>query len=358
MNDREAIDFLEELVRTPSVSRGEAAAVRLFVDTATRLGCDAQIDAVGNAVARVGDGGPRVVLLGHIDTVPGTVEVRREGGRLFGRGTVDAKGPLVAFLAAATRAHAADRLGCRVEVVGCVEEEVSTSRGAHHRASLPAPDACIVGEPSGWQGITVGYKGFVRLELTRRAAIGHPAGPQGSLAAAACRAWTEIEDAAARASATEAPLFDQVLTHLESLRHTSDDLFESVELDAKLRLPPRLDPQRAVAWIESLVPGWCVASEGGVPAWSAPRTTSVARGLARSIREHGGRVRFVRKTGTADTNVLAPAWNCPMVAYGPGDSLLDHTPNEHVELDEFTRSVAILATLLESPIASALSSTT
>ena len=40
------------------------------------------------------------MLLGHIDTVPGRVPVRREGGRLYGRGAVDAKGPLACFVAA------------------------------------------------------------------------------------------------------------------------------------------------------------------------------------------------------------------------------------------------------------------
>ena len=346
MNDPEAIDFLETLVRTRSVSGHESAAVRTFVDTATRLGCEAHMDEVGNAVARVGKVGPRVVLLGHIDTVPGVVEVRREDGRLFGRGSVDAKGPLVTFLAAASRASASGQLNCRVEVVGCVEEEVSSSRGAHYRATQPAPDACIVGEPSGWQGITIGYKGFVRLRLRQRAALGHTAGPKGSLPGEACRTWTQIESQAEQLAQPDAPLFDRVLTHLETMRHTSDDLFESVELDAKLRLPVGLAPQQAVAWVREVAPSWEVDSEGGVPAWSGSRTTPLARALARSIRENQGRVRFVRKTGTADSNVVSPAWGCPIVAYGPGDSTLDHTPHEHIELAEFSRSVQILTDLL------------
>jgi LysW-gamma-L-lysine carboxypeptidase len=45
-------------------------------------------------------------------------------------------------------------------------------------------------------------------------------------------------------------------------------------------------------------------------------------------------------------NVVGPIWNCPIAAYGPGDSLLDHTPNEHIELDEFSRSIQILSEVL------------
>jgi LysW-gamma-L-lysine carboxypeptidase len=41
-------------------------------------------------------------------------------------------------------------------------------------------------------------------------------------------------------------------------------------------------------------------------------------------------------------NVVAPVWKCPIVAYGPGDSALDHTPNEHLELDEYWKAVNVL----------------
>jgi LysW-gamma-L-lysine carboxypeptidase len=47
-------------------------------------------------------------------------------------------------------------------------------------------------------------------------------------------------------------------------------------------------------------------------------------------------------------NVVGPVWNCPIVAYGPGDSLLDHTPNEHIVLAEYLQSIAILQTVLTS----------
>ena len=51
---------------------------------------------------------------------------------------------------------------------------------------------------------------------------------------------------------------------------------------------------------------------------------------------------FVVKTGTSDMNVVAPVWQCPIVAYGPGDSALDHTPHEHLELDEYWTAVLVL----------------
>jgi LysW-gamma-L-lysine carboxypeptidase len=47
-------------------------------------------------------------------------------------------------------------------------------------------------------------------------------------------------------------------------------------------------------------------------------------------------------------NVVGPAWGCPIVAYGPGDSSLDHTPDEHIEVEEFLQGIAVLARALET----------
>jgi LysW-gamma-L-lysine carboxypeptidase len=46
-------------------------------------------------------------------------------------------------------------------------------------------------------------------------------------------------------------------------------------------------------------------------------------------------------------NVVGPVWDCPIVAYGPGDSRLDHTAEEHIRIDEYRRSISVLARALE-----------
>ena len=76
----------------------------------------------------------------------------------------------------------------------------------------------------------------------------------------------------------------------------------------------------------------------------SPRTP-VARAFRAAIRQAGGDPRPLRKTGTADMNIYAGAWDCPMATYGPGDSDLDHAPNEHLELSELDRAVSVLETV-------------
>jgi LysW-gamma-L-lysine carboxypeptidase len=66
-----------------------------------------------------------------------------------------------------------------------------------------------------------------------------------------------------------------------------------------------------------------------------------------AIRANAGTPSFVYKTGTADLNIVAPVWDCPGVVYGPGDSALDHTPNEHIALQEYRQAVSVLTAALK-----------
>jgi LysW-gamma-L-lysine carboxypeptidase len=85
MDRAAAIELVRGLVAIPSLSRHEAAAAAWLVNQLRAAGYDrAFVDAAGNAVGELGDpSAPRtIVLLGHIDTVPGNIPVRIEGDRL------------------------------------------------------------------------------------------------------------------------------------------------------------------------------------------------------------------------------------------------------------------------------------
>jgi LysW-gamma-L-lysine carboxypeptidase len=83
----------------------------------------------------------------------------------------------------------------------------------------------------------------------------------------------------------------------------------------------------------------------------SPIPLARSRVLARRVQlsgSHGGQPGFVLKTGTSDMNVVGEKWTCPIIAYGPGDSDLDHTPHEHLPLAEYALAVATLRHLIES----------
>jgi LysW-gamma-L-lysine carboxypeptidase len=68
----------------------------------------------------------------------------------------------------------------------------------------------------------------------------------------------------------------------------------------------------------------------------------------RNIRAQGGQPRFTLKLGTSDITVVGPVWQCPIVAYGPGDASLDHTPEERIVLDDYLKAVRVLTGVLEA----------
>ncbi len=362
--------ILYDLVSTSSVSGDERAASIAFVHHAQALGLEAHIDEVGNAIAQRctphSDPDARAVqiaLLGHIDTVSGYIRVKVEEGDLYGRGSVDAKGPLCAMLIAASRANLPE--GVDLRVAGAVGEETAGSIGARHLAPRWKPDACIIGEPSGFDGVTLGYKG--RLLMTARATCPntHTAGQQRSASDQVHALWTTILDRVASFNNGIDRAFDQIQATLRELASTSNGLEQHARLEAGFRLPPAVNPHQLIEILHDIRDAHQDAFpelrvdltfEGPEVAHATDRGDPVVRALSSAIRAHGHRPRPKLKTGTADLNVVAPIWRCPIAAYGPGDSELDHTPNEHINLEEFHTSIVILTRAIETLAAELLAS--
>jgi len=311
-------------------------------------GFRASVDDAGNAVGEIGDGPAHVVLLGHIDTVPGEFPVRIEGGELIGRGAVDAKGPLAAFVAAASR----PAKGVRVTVVGAVEEESPTSAGARYRATLPAPDWCVIGEPSGWDAVTIAYKGRLALRLSLSRDARHGAAPGMTCSEEALALWRRVHEASEHHTAG-ADGFAKLDCRLEGITAgPGDGLVERAELRIGYRIPPGIataeleDEARAIADSHRGDASVLVERVGAEEPARTPRTTPLARAFVGAIAQAGGSATFKVKSGTSDMNILAPAWGCPMVAYGPGDSRYDHTPMERLVLSDYERAISVLRDVL------------
>jgi [amino group carrier protein]-lysine/ornithine hydrolase len=341
-------ELITELVKRYSPSEQEAEAVQYLTEWMGVHGFSAWIDEAGNACGLRGNtNAPKtLIMLGHIDTYPGFIEVRTEDGILYGRGSVDAKGSLCAFAEAASQAEIP--AGWRVIVVGAVEEECATSKGARHIAANYKPDLCLIGEPSGVDRITLGYKGRLLIDLEYERPASHTARPEpsaGAIGAAfwqSLLAWTESQNAGIE------KYFDQIMPNLRAINTSSDDFNERVELTVSFRLPPQWNPAQVIEAIAPFVPeGATLRTYGGEIAIQSGKDNPVARGLLAAIRARGERPGFVLKTGTSDMNVVGAVWDCPIVAYGPGDSNLDHTPNEHLPLAEYEAAIKTLVHFIE-----------
>jgi LysW-gamma-L-lysine carboxypeptidase len=87
-----------------------------------------------------------------------------------------------------------------------------------------------------------------------------------------------------------------------------------------------------------------LTSVGAEVCFEADPKSGLVRSLTGAIRSHtpDARPRILYKTGTSDMNVVGPTWRCPIAAFGPGDSALDHTPQEHLVLDEYLLACRVL----------------
>ncbi|SFC25776.1 acetylornithine deacetylase [Halobiforma haloterrestris] len=350
----EARNLLIDLVSIPSPSGEESEAADRLVEFFSAHGREAWIDEVGNVRAPADDA---VLLTSHVDTVPGQVpvevqpadaedleaDVAEDEGEdvLWGRGSVDATGPLAAMAAAAVRTG--------VSFVGVVGEETN-SRGARHLVvDREEPDAVVNGEPSGTDGITLGYRGFLVGTYVASSESGHTSRPEPNAIQHATEWWTSVEEAFDPDSdpdtdGGDVPVFEQVTAKPVAIDGGISDDGLSVEatLEAQLRVPPSMDVETvretAEAELEIGTVSW---AEPIPPVMESPRT-EVARAFRAAIRKEGEDPRLLRKTGTSDMNLYAGAWDCPMATYGPGNSDLDHAPDERLSLAEFDRSVAVL----------------
>jgi [amino group carrier protein]-lysine/ornithine hydrolase len=415
MTREQAIDLVHGLVAIPSLSRQEGPAAAWLAARMSETGYDrAFVDDAGNAVGELGpaDAATVLVLLGHIDTVPGTIPVRiapvevqpprspesllagapassaldprPPALALYGRGSVDAKGPLATFAAAGARLGSAwaHDAGVRLVVVGAVEEEAATSKGARFIASRfdgvrePRPAACVIGEPSSWRRVTLGYKGRLLMDVEARQAMAHTAGPDASVAEVVVGLWNWVRNHADAVNAGRARPFDQLSPSLRRfITANTGGMTDTVDAQIAWRLPVGFD---AGAFVNDLL-AWTTAhleSPGTAPTttlatgeggrhtitisgprstisftfrgwehpWHGERSNALVRSFLAAIRqvEPSAQPGFVVKTGTSDMNVVAPVWQCPIVAYGPGDSALDHTPTEHLLLDEYWTAVCVL----------------
>ncbi len=330
-------DLLEALVGLPSPTGLEAAAVEFLRNEARRDGFQVLADPVGNIVVQAGQGPRLLLFVGHIDTVPGHITVRVQDGVLWGRGAVDAKGPLVAaYCAARSFLHHPD---ISIRIVGAIDEE-GNSRGAKALAADLRPEWIIIGEPSGASGLTLGYKGILRgaFRLARPHHHGAHAGP--TAVEEAIGLWQAI---ATRFAFTDT--FDGLQGHLTGIATEADGLHDVVTASFNVRVPPTVDLAGLEADVAAMLHaagGELLVDERVLPALADKRTPLVAAFL-RTLRGMGQAPRLLRKTGTADFNLLAHRHpGVPIVAYGPGDSALDHTPQERVDLREFAQSVAVL----------------
>jgi LysW-gamma-L-lysine carboxypeptidase len=355
-----AVDLLTRMVKIYSPSGKEEEISLFLADEMKKLGFRVHRDKVGNVIGEIGEGSPVILLCGHMDTVEGEIPVRFEDGQLYGRGSVDAKGPLAAMIVAASK-FVDDGFPGKILVVGVVDEEKGGTGIQHFVESGIQPDYAIFAEPSGLEKIVFGYKGIVTVKVAVETPSGHSAAPWlfDNAIEKAMEFWRQIRKLHLREEKLKSRFYSitSCLTGIKGGNSSASFIPSHCEIVVQLRIPPQLTPEvvfeevkRRIDRYKATNPKVKVNVEmvDVARAFEADRRSVIVRALAWGIRKTTlNYASFSRKTGTGDMNVLGNALKIPVVTYGPGDSRLDHTPNEHIDIQEYLKSIEVLKKTLK-----------
>jgi len=376
-----SLSYLERLVAFPTVSRDSNLDLIAFVrEELAGLGIDSQLvhDETGrkaNLYATIGPGDePGVMLSGHTDVVPvegqawssDAFTLRREGGRLYGRGSADMKGFIAACLA---MAHAAARrtLATPIHFAFSYDEEigcVGVRRLIDMLEKAPVrPRLAIIGEPT-LMAVVTAHKGKASMRVSCKGLEAHSSlAPEGvnaiHLALDVISAIRALQAETAE-SGTRDGDYDIAYTtlHVGRIRggETLNIVPNQAHFDFEIRHLPADDPDALIARImaaaETIVAearqrfaGAAISFQplNAYPALDTPPDSeAVAFVKALTGANATGKISFGTEGGLFQTRLGIPAVVC-----GPGSIAVAHKPDEYLEESQLAACDAFLQRLVE-----------
>ena len=339
------VDLTAALVDIPSVSRDERR-IADEVERALREQTGYEVVRNGDAVlARTHFGRPtRVVLAGHLDTVPiaDNVPSRRDADHIYGCGTCDMKSGDAVFLhLAATVAEPVHDI--TLIFYDCEEIEASANGLGRIERELPdwlRADVAVLGEPSGGY-IEAGCQGTLRAVVSATGTRSHSA-----------RSWLgdnaihKLGDVLDRLKSYQGRLVDiDGCTYREGLSAVGIDggvagniIPDAASVAVNFRFAPDRTPEAALAHVQEVFAGLDVdlqqtdSAAGALPGLHHPAAAAL-------VDAAGGLVRA--KYGWTDVSRFAEL-GIPAVNFGPGDPNLAHRRDERVSVAQIA---AVTATL-------------
>ena len=329
----DAVQLTEDLVNIESVSRNEAAiadAIEHALGDLPHL----TLQRFGNTIVARTDLGrdERVVIAGHIDTVPvnDNLPARREGGLLHGLGTCDMKGGVAIALRTAATLPEPNR---DITFVFYEAEEIEAEHNGLYKLSLSYPelleaDFAILMEPSD-AIVEAGCQGTMRVDVTTHGERAHSA-----------RSWMgrnaihRAADVLGRLNAYEPrrPVIDG-LEYREGLNAVyitggvaGNVLPDSCTVSVNYRFAPDRSEEEALAHMHEVFEGFDIVVNDTAPAAMPGLSVPAAAAFVEAV---GGQVK--PKFGWTDVARFS-VLGVPAVNFGPGDPHLAHKQEEHVPL--------------------------
>lgn len=376
--DERVLSLCRQLVQIPSLSGDERQAAEFLAAELRRGGFDeVAIDRWGSVIGCIHGRRPggRILLDGHIDTVPAPQpeswhhppfagEV--EDGRLYGRGTSDMKGGVAAMITAAEAfARESGRNFAGAVYVSCsVQEELFEGVACRETIRNVRPDAVIVGEATS-QTLKIGQRGRAEITAVTHGVSCHSSNPEKGVNAVYLmmellaelralpprehpllgRGILELTDirsepypGASVVPGTCRATFDRRLLVGETEQSVLDELRAAVRR-AQGRLPS-LRAEIFVAEGENRCwTGETMRAKRFFPAWAMEEDSPLVRRSLRGLRAAGIEAPLSHYAFCTNASAFCGEAGIPTVGFGPSLESLAHTADEYVEIDQLCRAV-------------------
>lgn len=352
------IAFLRELVATPSVSGSEEAVARLVEAQAAEWGLAVARDAAGVRI-EVGSAtpGPTLALVSHLDVVPPGEGWSRdpflpfiEGGRLYGRGSGDAKASVAAMVTAAhdIAVRGGPGRGRLLVILGLGEETRNTTMPDAVRLSGPL-DAAVVGEPTNLE-FAVAQRGLMMIDLVARGTQRHAAyAAEGDFSNALSVLARDITLLGTLGRDRPHPVLGHptitpTMVNAGVSRNVTPPVARAVLDVRSTPLWPHQELAQAITRaVESEV---VVTSDRLVPCETPAGSRLLA--AAQKVRPQG------RTYGSPTCSDWVFLRHLDAIKCGPGTSQNSHTPDEWVDLAEVTAARSFYGALVQAYLSEAV----
>ncbi len=341
-------ELLKALVRFPSLSKKETPLVKWLYGEIRALDL-VQVELYGdNLVLSLGSGSPWLMLNSHTDVVPPSpnhigdpFEPVERDGRIYGRGTVDAKGCGVSMLRALL--ELADEgyvpKGKLSVALTICEETAGEHNGMHFLRQVVGlkPDAALIGEPT-LLAPCLAQKGMLLVKLVTTGESGHAARVTGPNAISRMGSvLTSLQDI--RFKEKNAFIGSVKITPTMITGGTAKNANPEVcEVMVDIRTIPEVPNHRILTTLEATLP--CdvhTLSNRFVATQTDPNSV-----IAKSCLRHSQKPFFGSPTAS-DWVFLA---DIPCIKIGPGDSTKSHTADEHIEIAQLEAAVPLYKSII------------
>ncbi|MDT7900441.1 MAG: N-acetyl-lysine deacetylase [Acidianus sp.] len=317
---QKAKQYLLELASIYTPSGEEARATSFFEKVSKELNLDLKITKTKSFLLGKGD----LLLASHVDTVPGFIEPKEEGGTIYGRGVVDAKGPLISMLLAT---WILNENGYKVQFAGLSDEENKSSGARELANSGNWYKGIIIGEPTSTTKIVIEYRGVTHVDVICNYESQHSSSANFNPILEVSKKLIEVSQLPT--TYDKPSIVPTIIKAGEYVNVTPSTVY----LHFDIRYPYGFKLDDILLKLKEEFASCEIKITEQVPPVKVSANDKMVKSLYKALLLQNIKPAFVRKAGTSDMNILS-AITKNIATYGPGDSKLEHTSYEKITLEE------------------------